>query len=65
MNTQQQNLMDAATAINNKRDAKHKAIRDWAISVAQHDSTGDLRAQDIVHDVYGLMRDDDHFIPRL
>ena len=43
------------------------ALYDWAARIEEHTQTegSPLRAQDIVHDVCGLLRDDEHFLPRL
>lgn len=42
------------------------AVADWAERIqtmAQENSL--INAQDIVHDVFGMLRDDEHFLPRL
>mgnify|MGYP003676925011 FL=1 len=40
---------------------QQKALIEWARRIESEN----LRAQDIIHDIAGIMRDDEHFIPRL
>ena len=49
-------------------EAKLQALVKWAKRIEYNffiDPAVDLRATDIVHDVAGIMRDDEHFVPRL
>lgn len=43
---------------------QQKALIEWANRIENCD-TLNLRATDIIHDIAGIMRDDEHFIPRL
>ena len=39
---------------------------EWAERVEKQTQENNLiNAQDIVHDVFGMLRDDEHFLPRL
>ena len=42
------------------------AVADWAerIQMMTQEKSG-INSQDRVHDVFGMLRDDEHFIPRL
>jgi hypothetical protein len=39
----------------------------WAYRVEAHTDEGwnPVKAQDLIHDIVGIMRDDEHFLPRL
>jgi len=42
------------------------AVVDWAERIQMMTQENSLiNAQDIVHDVFGMLRDDEHFLPRL
>ena len=42
------------------------AVADWAERIQTMAQENNLiNAQDIVHDVFGMLRDDEHFLPRL
>ena len=42
------------------------AVADWAERIQMMTQENSLiDAQDIVHDVFGMLRDDEHFLPRL
>ena len=42
------------------------AVADWAERIQTMTQENSLiNSQDIVHDVFGMLRDDEHFIPRL
>tara|TARA_R100000808_G_C2058169_1_gene90755 strand:- start:107 stop:247 length:141 start_codon:yes stop_codon:yes gene_type:complete len=41
---------------------QQQALSEWAKRIENITS---LRAQDIIHDIAGIMRDDKHFLPRL
>ena len=42
------------------------AVADWAERIQMMTQDNNLiNAQDIVHDVFGMLRDDEHFLPRL
>jgi len=42
------------------------AVADWAERIQTMTQENNLiNAQDIVHDVFGMLRDDEHFLPRL
>jgi len=42
------------------------AVADWAERIQMMTQDNDLiNAQDILHDVFGMLRDDEHFLPRL
>ena len=42
-------------------------FRDWAERVANtaNDTNTNIRPADIMHDIFGIMLDQDHFLPRL
>lgn len=42
------------------------AVADWAERIQTMSQDNNLiNAQDVVHDVFGMLRDDEHFLPRL
>jgi len=41
---------------------QQKALIEWANRIEE---ITNLRPQDIIHDISGIMRDDEHFLPRL
>jgi len=42
------------------------AVADWAERIQMMTQENRLiNSQDIVHDVFGMLRDDEHFLPRL
>ena len=41
---------------------QQQALIEWAKRI---EDITNLRSQDIIHDIAGIMRDDEHFLPRL
>mgnify|MGYP005694806505 FL=1 len=42
------------------------AVADWAERIqTMTQENRIINSQDIVHDVFGMLRDDEHFLPRL
>tara|TARA_R110002020_G_scaffold27488_5_gene88562 strand:+ start:567 stop:731 length:165 start_codon:yes stop_codon:yes gene_type:complete len=47
-------------------DQTFTAVVDWAERIQMMTQENNpINAQDIVHDVFGMLRDDEHFLPRL
>ena len=40
-------------------------LRQWAERVANTANDTDIRSIDLVHDIAGILANDDHFLPRL
>jgi len=47
--------------------SQYEVLRQWAERVANtaNDTDTNIRAIDLLHDIVGVLADDEHFLPRL